>query len=250
MLLNYTMETYSSYMKALERIRISGDLGNFKSDAEYRSVLEHVTPSEGSEYLKLIASKTDITLSEIIEFCKLNDSIGNPIKNEYDGLLCSPSNLRYIFHTFLILNHIKSLNLSKLDIVEVGGGYGGLCLAIHYFAKKYNIIINSYTIIDLTEAIVVQKMFLQKVDPSLKIEWEHANTFGSFIEKTNMFLISNYCFSELCHEYQEKYIETLFPKVSNGFMAWNGIPIYDFGFDMRYEEEYPKTGQFNLYVYF
>ena len=237
-------------MKALERIRISGDLGNFKSDPEYRTVLEHVTPQEGSKYLDLITSITDITLSEIVEFCRLNDSIGSPIKNEYNGLICSPSNLRYIFHAFLLLRHIKSLDRSNLDIVEVGGGYGGLCLAIHTFAKKYNITINSYTIIDLTEAIVTQKIFLQKVDPSLRVEWEDANTFGSSIEKKNMFLISNYCFSELCDGYREKYIKTLFPKVSNGFMAWNGIPIYDFGFNMRYEEEYPKTGQFNLYVYF
>jgi hypothetical protein len=244
------METYSSYMKALERIRISGDLGNFKSDPEYRSVLEHVTPLQGSEYLQLITSTTDITLSEIIEFCRLNDSIGTPIKNEYDGLICSPSNLRYIFHAFLILKHIKSLNQSNLDIVEVGGGYGGLCLAIHMFAKKYNIQINTYTIIDLTEAIIVQKMFLQKVDLSLRVEWEDANTFGTSIKKKNMFLISNYCFSELCDSFREKYIEILFPKVSNGFMAWNGIPIYDFGFNMRYQEEYPKTGEYNLYVYF
>lgn len=237
-------------MKALERIRNSGDLSNFKSDNDYRTVLEHVSPLEGSKYLDLINSSTDITLSEVEEFCKLNDSIGNPIKNQYAEVLCSPSNLRYIFHAFLVLRHMKSLNRNNLDIVEVGGGYGGLCLAIHTFAKKYNIAINSYTIIDLAEANVVQKMFLQKAQPSLKVEWADANTFGSSIEKSNMFLISNYCFSELCKEYQEKYIETLFPKVSNGFMAWNGIPIYDFGFDIRYEEEYPKTGEFNLYVYF
>jgi putative sugar O-methyltransferase len=244
------MKALESYMKALERIRISGDLGSFKSDDDYRSVLEHVSPLDGSKYMNLIASTTDITLSEVVEFCKLNDSIGNPIKNQYDGLVCSPSNLRYIFHAFLILKHIKNINRNNLDIVEVGGGYGGLCLAIHTFAKKYNISINSYTIIDLAEANVVQKMFLHQVQPSLKVEWADANTFGSSVERSNMFLISNYCFSEICKEYQERYIQTLFPKVSNGFMAWNGIPIYDFGFDMKYEEEYPKTGDFNLYVYF
>ena len=46
------------------------------------------------------------------------------------------------------------------------------------------------------------------------------------------------------------YIKTLFPKVQHGFMAWNMIPIYDFGFKYTIEDEYPKTGDFNKYVYF
>lgn len=244
------MGTYDSYMKALNRICTSADISVFKCDPDYRTVLEHVTPSEGSEYLKLILSNTDITLSEIVAFCSMNDSIGNPIQSSYESVTCSPSNLRYIFHTFLLLNHIKSLNLTKLDIIELGGGYGGLCLAIQWFAKKYNIIINSYSIIDLTEAIELQKLYMQKADSSLRVEWADASTFGKAVKRNNLFLISNYCFSELSHEYQKQYIDTLFPKVSHGFMAWNGIPLYNFGFSYRDEEEYPKTGFFNRYVYF
>jgi hypothetical protein len=65
-----------------------------------------------------------------------------------------------------------------------------------------------------------------------------------------MFIISNYCFSEISEEFQKKYIDILFPKVSHGFMAWNMIPTYNFGFKFSEEDEYPKTGEFNKYLRF
>ena len=65
-----------------------------------------------------------------------------------------------------------------------------------------------------------------------------------------MFLISNYCFSEIPGNLQKEYIAKLFPKVSHGFMAWNHIPVYNFGFDIKEEVEFPKTGSYNKYIYF
>ncbi len=55
--------------------------------------------------------------------------------------------LGYIYHSHLILTHLKTCILDT--IVEVGGGYDGLCLALHLFAAKYNVNIKSYTIVDL-----------------------------------------------------------------------------------------------------
>jgi hypothetical protein len=49
---------------------------------------------------------------------------------------------------------------------------------------------------------------------------------------------------------QKQYIATLFPKVSHGFMAWNNIPLYNFGFETKSETEVPLTGPVNKYVYF
>jgi hypothetical protein len=132
----------------------------------------------------------------------------------------------------------------------VGGGYGGLCLALYYFSKKYNIHINSYSIIDLKEPLVLQKLYLSKLLTETSVEFIDSSTFGAHIEKENMFLVSNYCFSEIPDEFQKKYIQNLFPKVSHGFMAWNFIKTYDFGFSFREEQESPKTDTFNKYIYF
>jgi len=245
------MTDYSGYCSFIRNICDNDDFSNFKSSNDYRGILEHVSPEHGSDYIEYISAYSDIKEEEIEGFCRLNDSIGNPVTTDYDFIKASPTSLRYIFHSHLIFRHIQSLNLTRVDIVEVGGGYGGLSLAIHYFSKKYNIQINSYTILDLKEPSDLQRMYLNKSIPEAMINCVNASTFGKTIDKNDMFLISNYCFSEISQEYQKQYITHLFPKVAHGFMAWNCIEPYDFGFNIRIEEERPNTGgRYNKYIYF
>jgi hypothetical protein len=241
---------YSSYTDFISNICNKNDLTYFKSDPRYTPILEHVSSKAGSEYLFYIIQHTNFTENEISDFCKLNDSIGNPSMTQYNFVKTSPTSLRYIFHAYLILKYLQSLNLPIVDIAEIGGGYGGLCLAIHHFANKFNLKINSYSIIDLPSACNLQKLYVSKVNIPLTIEYIDANTFGSSISKKNMFLISNYCFSEITDIYQKKYIQYLFPKVTHGFMVWNHIPVYNFGFTTTVEDEYPNTGGQNKYIYF
>ena len=203
---------YSSYIDFITDISNKNDLTYFKSDPRYTSILEHVSSKEGLEYFLSIIRYTNFTGNEISEYCKLNDSLGNPSITDYKFIKTSPTSLRYIFHTHLILKYLQSLNLPVIDIVEIGGGYGGLCLAIHHFANKFNLKINSYSIIDLPSACNLQKLYLSKVNSSLNIDYIDSNTFGESISKTNLFLISNYCFSEITDIYQKMYIKSLFSK--------------------------------------
>jgi hypothetical protein len=241
---------YSSYINYIDSIITTKNLVNFKTHPNYTWVLEHVSPSQGREYLQHIRQKTNLTENEIREFCTVNDSLGNPNKTNFGFMNASPSSLRYILHAHLILTHLKSLHLPSNDIVEIGGGYGGLALAIYHYAKVYDVSIHSYTIIDLPSITNLQTLYVSSVMPSATITTVDATTFGASISKDNLFLISNYCYSEISSDFQEKYRMTLFPKVSHGFITWNMIPIYNFGFSVRDEEEYPKTGQYNRYVYF
>jgi hypothetical protein len=241
---------YSSYINYIESICDSKNLDDFKTHPSYTWVLEHVSSFQGSEYLQHIRQKTSLTEDQIREYCTLNDSVGQPKKTNYGFMEASPTSLRYILHAHLILTHLKSLQLPSVDIVEIGGGYGGLALAVHFYAKLYNMSINSYTIVDFSSITRLQNLYISSVMPSINLTTIDATTFGSTITKENMFLISNYCFSEISREFQNTYRTTLFPKVSHGFMAWNMIPLYNFGFSMRDEEEYPKTGSYNRYVYF
>ena len=244
------MIDYSPYSNFAESICQTGNLSSFKNNSNYTWVLEHVTKAQGNEYLYFIKSTTNITEDEIKEFCMINDSLGSPVRSDFGLVVASPTSLRYIFHAHLILKHLATLNLPSIDIVEVGGGYGGLCLAVNHFSEKYGVKINSYTIVDLPSISKLQNLYLNTLNPSLKVDFVDATTFGECISKQGMFLISNYCFSEISGEFQKKYIDTLFPKVSHGFMAWNMIPTYYFGFEFKEELEYPKTGDYNRYVYF
>jgi hypothetical protein len=247
------MADYTSYVSYLDSIYATNSLTDFKSNSRYRQILEHVSNEQGKEYLDYILSLTLITKEEILKFCTLNDSLGNPYKNKYDilNISVSPTSLRYIFHAHLILTQIKATGNLNVDIVEVGGGYGGLCLCLYYFASNYKISINSYRICDLPSVIRLQKMYLSTVNSTLEVEFVDSTTHGSAIDCDTMFLISNYCFSEISKENQDSYRKTLFPKVAHGFMAWNMIPVYDFGFSTRVESEFPNTGgPMNKYVYF
>ena len=217
-------------------------------------MLEHVSQDIGTRYYQLL--KPLFSNSIILEFCRINDGVGDPIKSYINGLesSVSPSSLRYLYHAYLSLKHIQTLKLSSIDIVELGCGYGGLCIAIDYVSKNMNINIHSYTCIDLDNPLKLQEIYTTLFQTSFPIKFHSASTFGTDVSGTNNFLISNYCFSEIGDENRKKYIETLIPKVSHGFMAWNFIPVFNFGKDfIRVEPENPQTdlvNSRNSYIYF
>jgi hypothetical protein len=246
-------EKYDRYSNYVSSICDVNNLSDFKSNPNYKYMLEHVSKEQGEEYLRCIFSLTKITMGEVENFCTFNDAIGHPDKVKYDNLniSISPTSLRYIYHAHLILTHMKDVGHINSDIIELGGGYGGLCLSLYHFAPKYGVHINSYKICDLPNIIRLQKTYLNKVDSILNVELVDASSFGANIDCANMFLVSNYCFSEISKENQDSYRKILFPKISHGFIAWNYIPVYDFGFDTLVEPEIPNTGgELNKYVYF
>lgn len=243
-------DIYIHYNNYIRSVVDNNNIDNFKSNQYYTQILEHVSFNQGLEYLSLIKRLTNISEADIINYCKLNDKIGGGVKNNFGFITTSPSNLRYIFHAHLILSHMKKLNISDTNIVEVGGGYGGMCLAIDFFSQLYNVKINKYNIIDLPNIIKLQEMYISNFKTSFETTFNSAFNFGENITDTNLFLISNYCFSEISREYQTQYINKLFPKISHGFIAWNMIPTYNFGFTFTEEIEYPLTGPMNKYVYF
>lgn len=231
---------YENFLKTMD------SLANFKQNSNYTYVLEHVSKPQGEEYYNLLK---DIYSDDVIQvFCNVNDSIGNPVRHLINRIVTSPTSLRYLYHAHLILKHFG--NQPEVNIVEVGGGYGGLCLAIDYLSKYMNKNIHSYHIIDLDPAINLQKIYLKKYTLSFEVTFSSASDYGKELKRDDYCLISNYCFSEIEKHHQENYITCLFPKVSCGFLIWNHIPLYDFGKKVNVENEIPLTGPGNLFVFF
>jgi len=243
---------YNTYTQYVDKILGSGDLTNFKNNSNYTYMLEHVSQEYGNQYLKLIKEKFTIPDSDIIQFAIMNDVIGDPKKYNYLGVNMSPTSLRYFFQAMLILKYFESTGVSNLRIVELGGGYGGLCLAINFCSKYFTSFkINEYNIIDLESPTKLQKKYLSCHKLSFNINTYVSDNFGAeLMSNDDLFLISNYCFSEIDKRLQDKYISILFPKIKHGFITWNMIPIYNFGKTVSIEEEYPKTGEYNYYIKF
>lgn len=251
-MVNHIESDYSKYVSYVKQICDSGSLDNFKNKKVYADILEHVSYEQGLEYLYFIQEKTPFNVQDVISFCLKNDSVGSPHTNAFDfgnGMVVgvSPTSLRYVYQSHLILAHLQELDLEgETNIVEIGGGYGGLCVALYHFSGYYGVKINRYTIIDLSDVIRLQELFHMAVyDDSSSghdIQYVDASTHGKDISKDRMFCISNYCYSEISLENQHWYRYWLFPKVAHGFMCWNNIVKPSIPFKFREEREKPNTG--------
>jgi hypothetical protein len=246
---------YSSYQEViLENLKLDPVDWKFKNDPRYTQILEHVTYNIGYQYMDELQNRFNEIFTKhkeyLINICNENDSYGKTIKNSFDNfIICSPSNLRYILHSFLILDWAKKCSLNELNIIEIGGGYGGLSLFLHKLAYLFEINLKSYTIFDLPEALLLQKKYLELHNITI----ETFNIKDNFNLNKNSFLISNYAYSEINDEYRNLYTEkVLNPYTSHGFLTWNFIKIYNFieNKEIITEDEHPLTNPLNYYIYY
>jgi hypothetical protein len=144
---------------------------------------------------------------------------------------------------------MQDIGITNPSIVEVGGGYGGLCMAIHTYAEKFGVTPRQYSIVDLESPGKLQKRVLDMNGYS-SVNCYNAENFGAEIVDQDSFLISAYAFSEISEGLRRQYIEILFPNITHGFLAWNYIPVYDIGKTLHIvEDERPLTSPLNKFVY-
>ena len=181
----------------------------FKSHPAYRHVLEHVSFEEGQQYLKEI----DIDYLDKLEEVKENDSLGSPVIYEYPSVgEISPTTIRYIKNTSDIINKFGT---SFNSIVEIGGGYGGLCKVLSSFIK-----FEQYLLLDLEECNLLSRKYLSHFNlPTLSYRSEEIDE----IDENFDLLISNYAFSECHKDVQLDYIERFVKKSNNFYIMHNNF---------------------------
>lgn len=260
---------YNHYIEYLKNSK-KDVIHSFKSIPQYQVVLEHVSYQHGQSYFELILNESIFSFEDILSFSQLNDKYGNPKKCIFkynDKVLeTSPTTLRYIYHSYLILQHYKKSNCK--NIVEVGCGYGGLALAIHFFSSYFDISIENYLFIDLEQPLLLQQNYLSLHSNKISsiLHYVNGNTYGKDIDVPDLFFISNYCYTEIAIEHNRYYTKHLLPKVNHGFLVWqNGgnsgsYPVKNASLILSKnviltEEERPQTDAgydkfMNYFVYF
>lgn len=249
-----SMSIYESYTECIEEnLKVNPRCWSFKSDARYNYVLEHVSKEQGEQYLDLVIDEFPDFFSNhkdlILDICSKNDQLGKPKVEKFDKLVngyplrFSPTNMRYLYQSLLILEKMENFKLKEVDVIEIGGGYGGLCLFLNEISKAIgDVRIISYGICDLWQAKALQSLYLESHEIRLAdIYWE------------NSFLISNYAFSELTPTIRNNYQNHVInPYCSHGFLAWNGCDFYEFVKNkaISREKERPETHPRNEYVTF
>ena len=196
----------------------------FKCNPRYTYMLEHVSFEQGILYLyKLYSSYNQIINKIPWVKIKQNDLIGQPLIYDYRNLLSnfvqldnymfSPTTLRYLITGLDILSSYNDEN-KNINIVEIGGGYGGQCKILYDLAQLFNIEIVSYTILDLEYPNKIQKKYTTLF--GLNVNCTTVTNFNSSCD----LLISNYEFSEIDPDYQVMY-HHLIEQSKHGFIIWN-----------------------------
>lgn len=197
---------------------IAGILGtqrsfeNFKRDAVYRRILEHVSEREGAQYLEILQSRNDGVLDTAIDTVLRLDSVGNPVKYRYPGFDTdlSPTTLRYV----KVASDLFGLfGRDHARIAEIGCGYGGQTLTNDKLLGFQHA-----TLFDLPVVNQLIKRYLGSVilDGAFK-----ATTLNEELPQAYDLAISNYAFSELPAILQRAYIAKVLSCAERGYLTMN-----------------------------
>ena len=206
------MTLYDKYTNLCRQAVSNEDVfKDFKSRPEFTYMLEHVTYEQGLGYIAEI-KRLEPKLLNHIECFATNDSLGSPKMFWYGdiNMNISPTTLRYVKVLADLMSHFG--NLSGLDIVEIGIGYGGQCKIINdYFQPK------SYTLIDLLEVILLADKYLD----CHGIEDVMFQTPKWVSETRYDMCISNYCFTEIDRPAQDFYAKNIIERSDRGYITCN-----------------------------
>ena len=185
----------------------------FRSNREYRQILEHVSKSQGYEYLRKIMLSTS-ELKKLISEVSFLNTCGLPLVYFYPRLgFLSPTTLRYC-KVFDELNRLFP-NIAQMNIAEIGGGIGGQTAVLRKLSG-----FKSYTIYDLPEVHELQSRFLKANNSGSGVLYADGRLAPS--GKFDL-VISNYAVSELQRELQVAYFENIVKSSTRGYLTWNLI---------------------------
>jgi len=205
----------------------------FRQDSDYKKILEGGEYSAGMFHLNRILELYGLDgldfLIKNLEKFKENDIYGTPEIYEYNivGNIC-PCTLLYISHSFDIAYLLGYFQPKK--IVEIGGGYGGLCKTLDVIYD-----FDEYILIDLPEAIELCKKYLNNF-PELynKTVFITTEEFYSNDKIYDADLFIAICSLAECGEdIQNMYVDRILMNSKFGFLMYNTlhiseiIPIYE-----------------------
>ena len=188
----------TDYLEACEVV----SLYNFKLDPRLTAIWEHCSKQIAVQYLVQASRDNPWLFSR--EYS--NDKLGNPTMLDLSDFKGSASTLQYIG---VLSNLIREFGpLTGMNILEVGGGYGGQALTI---MDIYNP--GSYDMVDLPPVLNLQRRYLNNTNIT-----NNARYFSILPMKKYDLVISNYAVSEISDN--AKYIEQ-FKLCKHGYLTCN-----------------------------
>ena len=205
------------YLQACKDFTDNDELfSNFKRDSRYTPVLEHLTESDALLYVSEMKSKETLT-ETILDSVRENDLYGSPLTINHSELgMISPTTVRYLKNSLDIITTFKENSPFK-KVLEIGGGYGGLCKVFSSFNK-----FNHYYLVDFPEVNGLSKKYLSNFK-LIKNKIYQISTNALREIKDLDLVISNYAFSECSREVQETYYDLFIKNSKNFYLAYNNF---------------------------
>ena len=227
------LSLYTNYIEAVrEAIAQKPEQWTFKRDDRYREVLEH-TPIEFARVMFEWSMKKmeSLDLERVVELSRRNDNFGSPVQCILGPMgLYSPGNMRYLCHAIKVWRYLDSLKLPEVDIVEIGGGYGGLALWVRGLADLFRTHVDTYVMLDLPEVCTLQRMVAEHVGmDATAMDGTDPTVFAMFEHGTRpLVCLSAYAFSEFQQKTRDWYADKLLKHCQHGWMEWNfPLPLLD-----------------------
>jgi hypothetical protein len=185
----------------------------FRSNRQYRKILEHVTKDLGYKYLSEIKD-LEKEYANLFSKVKYVDLVGGPLRYRFKQLgKLSPTTIRYM-HVHLQLRKLFG-SLEGYRVIEIGGGFGGQ--AALSTSLETNLL---WLIYDLPSAIKLQQRVTDNLGLSTKISFSSGL---DLVPNSGDLLISNYALSEISRNLQLEYIRLVIQNCPKGYMTWNLI---------------------------
>lgn len=222
------------------------------TNKEYGKVLEHFPQEEGARHLAVFLDR-NAELAHLLPRFASSNAIGSPELFDYGPHgRHSAATLRYARHAGDM--HEKFGSLDGLHIVEIGGGYGGLCKVVFdAFAPA------SYTLVDLPEALALARRFLSEAMPDNidRVRFVDGTTLQQRV--VGDLAISNCAFSECIPVVQRSYLENILAHAARGSLLINvrreSLPpaqvwheLSRFHHDLVSAPERPQTHPYNFVI--
>ena len=217
------LDTVSGYADAcLNASENDEHFKNFKKNEAYRPILEGAAKGLFDTYFQHIK---DLECSNLffdnLEKFRINDSLGNPDLYEDSKIgKFSGSTLKFAFNAIEIVDFInsKGCGIDNIkNIVEIGGGYGGLCLILSGFID-----FDSYVLVDLPEVCKLIEKYVQQF-PQLegKVKTIPCNEVNENTFNSIDLCIAINSLSECNLETQMSYFANMISKSNYGYLVRN-----------------------------
>lgn len=207
-------DSIARYRDALRRAAADDVVfASFRIESGVREIIEGIPDAAGADYhAKLRQHNSELLTGRWAEILE-NDRVGSPRLMYVSEGAVAPTTMRYAWNVCDM--ETRGVALDGADVVEVGGGYGGLCRMIHAFHKP-----RSYSIVDLPEALALAKRYLDCYGISFEAVPDNSLPDVALIDT----FISNYALTELTRDVQDVYVDRLMSRAPHGYVTYNSQP--------------------------